>query len=140
VTGDPPRQARAGRWQRALLLAAGSVSLALGVVGVVVPVLPTTPFLIVAAYCYARSSTRCYRWLVGNRVFGRYLSDYLGGRGVSWKVKAATLILLWVVITLSAVFFTQQLWVRALLFSVAAGVTVHVATLRGRKREGTRHP
>ena len=60
-----------------------------------VPVLPTTPFLILAAICYARGSVGCYRWLVTNRVFGRYLDDYLHGRGVSWRVRAAALAFLW---------------------------------------------
>ena len=109
----------------------GSLALALGVVGVVVPVLPTTPFLILAAVCYARSSARCYRWLVTNRVFGRYLDDYLRGRGVSWKIKACALVFLWVVISLSALLFVDALWLRILLFVVALGVTVHVVTLRG---------
>ena len=127
---------RAGRLRRTFFLVAGSVFLATGVVGVVVPVLPTTPFLILAAFCYARSSSRCYRWLISNRVFGRYLNDYLCGRGISWKVKAGTLLFLWGVITPSAIFFVEQLWARVLLFVVAAGVTVHVWTLRGRKRDG----
>jgi uncharacterized membrane protein YbaN (DUF454 family) len=73
---------------------------------------------------------------VTNRVFGRYLSDYINGRGVSWKVKAGTLLLLWVVMTLTAVFFVEQLWVRVLLFVIAAGVTAHVALLKGRTRDG----
>jgi uncharacterized membrane protein YbaN (DUF454 family) len=104
----------------------------------VVPVLPTTPFLILTALCYARGSSRCYRWLVTNRLFGRHLDDYLSGRGVSWKVKAGTLVFLWGVITVSAVLFVHQLWVRVLLFVIAAAVTVHVVTLKSRGR-GCRH-
>jgi uncharacterized membrane protein YbaN (DUF454 family) len=97
-----------------------------------VPVLPTTPLLILAAVCYSRSSNRCYRWLVTNRVFGRYLDDYLRGRGVSWKVKAGTLVFLWAVITLTAVLFAHALWLKILLFAIAVGVTAHVVTLKGR--------
>ncbi len=55
--------------------------------GVVVPVLPTTPFLILSALCYARSSDRYYRWLLTNRLFGRYLDDYLHGRGILGESK-----------------------------------------------------
>jgi len=120
------------------LFVAGSLFLALGMVGVVIPVLPTTPFLLLAAICYGRSSERSYRWLTTNRLFGRYLSDYLQGRGISWKVKTPALVLLWGVITLSAVLFVSQWWARALLFLVAVGVTVHIVTLKG--RNGQRIP
>ena len=132
----PPPPVCSGRLRRTFFLIAGSVFLATGVVGIAVPVLPTTPFLILAAFCYARSSSRCYRWLVTNRFFGSYLNDYLCGRGVSWKVKAGTLVFLWVVIALTAVFFVEQLWVRVLLLMVAAGVTLHVALLKSRARDG----
>ena len=93
-----------------------------------------------AAICYGRSSERSYRWLLSNRLFGRYVDDYLHGRRISWKVKTVTLILLWGVITLSAVLFVSQWWVRALLLVVAVGVTVHVVTLRGRGDQRQRMP
>lgn len=125
-----------GRLKRAVFLVAGSLFLVAGLVGIAVPVLPTTPFLILAALCYARSSARCYRWLLTNRLFGRHLSDYLRGRGVSWRVKAATLGFLWVVIALSAVFFVGQLWLRVLLFVIATGVTVHIVLIKGRTQDG----
>jgi uncharacterized membrane protein YbaN (DUF454 family) len=133
---DPsPCSVRAGRLLRVLLLIVGSLLLAIGVIGIVVPVLPTTPFLVLAALCYGRSSTRCYRWLVTNRVFGRHLDDYLRGRGVSWKVKALTLAFLWVTIACTAVFFVDMLWLRILLFVIAAIVTAHVVTLRRRRSD-----
>jgi uncharacterized membrane protein YbaN (DUF454 family) len=131
-----PEGRRRSPLRRALFLVSGFLFLTLGVIGVVVPVLPTTPFLILAALCFARSSVRCYRWLLTNRVFGRYLDDYLCGRGVSRRVKAGVLVFLWAVITLSAVVFVDRLWLRVLLFVVAAGVTVHVVLLKGRKRDG----
>jgi len=93
-----------------------------------------------AAICYGRSSERSYRWLLSNRLFGRYVDDYLHGRWISWKVKTVTLILLWGVITLSAVLFVSRWWVRALLLVVAVGVTVHVVTLRGRGDQRQRMP
>jgi uncharacterized membrane protein YbaN (DUF454 family) len=117
-------------------MVAGSVLLATGIAGVLVPVLPTTPFLILAALCYARGSERCYAWLTTNRVFGRYLGDYLRGRGVPRSVKAVVLVFLWAVITLSAVLLVDQLWLRVVLFVVAIGVTFHVLLLRGRTGDG----
>jgi uncharacterized membrane protein YbaN (DUF454 family) len=124
-----------GVLRQALFLVAGCLLLATGVVGIVVPVLPTTPFLLLAALCFARSSVRCHRWLLGNRFFGRYLNDYLSGRGVPGKVKAGVLAFLWLVITLSAVFLAQDLWLRIVLFAVACGVTVHVLLLKVRPRD-----
>ena len=135
MVADPsPRPVCHGRLRRALLLVAGSVFLVLGMVGIAVPVLPTTPFLILAAVCYGRSSLRCYRWLTTNRVFGRHLDDYLHGRGISWRVKAGTLAFLWVVIACTAIFFVDALWLRILLFVIAVGVTAHVVTLKARER------
>lgn len=118
-----------------VLLAAGSLFLGLGILGVAVPVLPTTPFLILAAICYARSSMRCYRWLVTNRVFGRYLDDYLQGRGIPWKVKASALLLLWGVIGCTAFLVVDAWWLRVLLLVIATGVTIHIVTLKSRGRQ-----
>jgi len=117
---------------RAALVVVGSVFLVVGAVGVVVPILPTTPFLLLAALCYSRGSKRWYRWLVGNRVFGRYLSDYLCGKGVPLRVKVVALVFLWGVIGASAVFFVDRLWVRILLIAVAVGVTVHILLVKGK--------
>lgn len=111
----------------------GSIFLGVGVIGIVVPVLPTTPFLILTAICYARGSVGCYRWLVTNRVFGRHLDDYLHGRGVSWRVKLGALVLLWSVITVTAILLVDALWLRILLFVIAAAVTAHIVTIKGRK-------
>ena len=135
MAADPLlRPISSGRLRRVLLLVVGSFFLTLGMVGIVVPVLPTTPFLILAAICYGRSSVSCYRWLTTNRVFGRHLDDYLHGRGVSWRVKAGTLAFLWVVITCTAVLFVSALWLRSLLFVIAIGVTTHVVMLKARRR------
>lgn len=121
-----------------VLLVAGSLCLAVGLVGVAVPVLPTTPFLILAAICYARSSDRCYCWLMTNRVFGRYLDDYVHGRGVPWRVRIGTLVLLWGVITATAILWVHALWLRILLFFIAAAVTTHLVMLRGRGGKGVK--
>lgn len=132
---SPPAPVCSGRLRRALFVVAGSLSLGIGLVGVVVPVLPTTPFLILATICYARGSSRGYRWLVTNRLFGRYLSDYLCGRGVSLKAKAGALVLLWTVIGVTTILLTDRLWLRVLLPVIAAGVTVHVLMLKSRERD-----
>lgn len=119
--------------KRALLLTAGMSSLALGVVGIVVPVLPTTPFLLLAAACFLRSSRRLHDWLVSHRVLGAFIADYLQHRAVPRRTKIVAVAVLWAGIGLSA-YVVQNVWVRLALLAVAVGVTVHLATLKNLKR------
>lgn len=128
-------RSRAMRWS---LLFAGTLCLGLGLFGILVPVLPTTPFLLLAAACYARGSQRFYCWLMNNRLFGTYIRSYREGRGLPLRVRAFTITMLWLTIGLTALFFVNETWMRILLLFIAAAVTVHVASLRpkeGRKRE-----
>ncbi len=115
---------------RAILVVVGTVSLALGIAGVFLPLLPTTPFILLAAACYARSSRRFYDWLVTNRLFGRYVSNYLELRGIPAKVKVVVLLALWITIGCSAAFAVDALWARALLLFVAIAVSAHILSLR----------
>lgn len=123
------------RLLRALLIGLGSLSLALGVVGIVVPLLPTTPFLILAAACYLRSSERLYRWLTRNRVLGDYLHHYHRGNGIPLKVKVLALGCLWVSILASTwLVIPEHLpWGKALLLAIALGVTVQILRIRTRR-------
>jgi len=118
--------------KRQLLLAAGTLSLAIGIVGIVVPLLPTTPFLLLAAGCYLRSSQRFYNWLMGNRFFGNYIRNYIEGRGMPLRIKVLTVLLLWLAIGLSIAFAVQSLVIRIILISIAVGVTVHIALIKKR--------
>lgn len=115
---------------RILLIVCGTIATTLGVIGIIVPLLPTTPFLLLAAACYARSSERFYNWLLNNRLFGRYVKDYIERRGISLKAKVFTLVLLWVTIICSAVFATDTTWIRILLFAIAAAVTTHILLIK----------
>jgi hypothetical protein len=111
------------------LLLIGALSVALGIVGILVPVLPTTPFLLVAAYCFARSSDRFYQWLVTNRWFGEYIRNYREGRGIPLREKAVALSAMWLTIGLAVVFSLSAWWARSLLLGIAIGVTVHLVRL-----------
>ena len=112
-----------------LLVAAGFISVGIGVVGVVVPLLPTTPFLLLAAYCFLRGSPRWHAWLLGNRVFGRYIHDYLTQRAVPRRTKIAALVVLWVCLIVSAALV--RIWYVALILAVIGiAVTIHILRLR----------
>jgi uncharacterized membrane protein YbaN (DUF454 family) len=124
--------------KRRLLIAAGTLCTGLGIVGIFVPILPTTPFLLLAAACYMRSSERFYRWLTNNRVFGAYVRNYIEGRGMPMRIKVLTILLLWLTIGLSVTFAVQNSVTRIILISIAVGVTVHIVLIRKRKAEPTR--
>ncbi|MAE11244.1 MAG: hypothetical protein CL876_04945 [Dehalococcoidales bacterium] len=116
--------------KRILLVAAGTLLTTLGVIGIVVPILPTTPFLLLAAACYLRSSPKSYNWLLNNRILGAYINNYLRGKGMPLKVKLFTVVLLWVTIGLSIVFAVQGLVMRLILGLVVAGVTIHIVRIK----------
>lgn len=111
------------------------MSTGLGIIGIFVPILPTTPFLLLAAACYMRSSERFYRWLTSNRVFGAYVSNYIEGRGMPVRIKIFTTLLLWLTIGLSITFAVENLVIRIVLICIAVGVTVHIALIRKRRVE-----
>lgn len=113
---------------KALLIAAGTASVGAGVVGIFVPLLPTTPFLLLAAACYAKSSPRLYRWLHENRWFGVYLTNYRAGRGMPLRGKIATIAGVWIIIGISII-VVPSLVARLVLIAVVFGVTLHLMRL-----------
>ena len=113
-----------------MLISAGVVSVVLATVGIFVPLLPTTPFLLLAAACFIRSSDRLYRWLTSNRYLGPYIKNYRDYKAVTRFTKVMTLILLWGTLGFSAIWVISSLVVRVLLFLVGVGVTAHVLRLR----------
>jgi len=117
------------RLWRALLVACGTLSVSLGVLGIFLPLLPTTVFLLLGAACYARSSERFYLKLLNNRVLGPYIRSSREGRGMRRRDKAITLGLLWVGIGATMIWSVDATWLRLLLGAIATGVTVHVVKL-----------
>ncbi|MFH1185242.1 MAG: YbaN family protein [Chloroflexota bacterium] len=115
---------------RPLLITIGTLSVALGVVGMFIPILPTTPFLLLAAACYARSSDRFLHWLLYNRWFGSYIRNYREGRGMPRTTKILTLAALWLTLGISAAFAVSGWWVRLLLVVIGIGVTVHLLRIQ----------
>ncbi len=118
------------RLKKALLITGGSVSVVLGVVGMFLPLLPTTPFLLLAAWCYSRSSERFYHWLLTNRWCGEYIRNYREGRGISRQNKIAALSLLWLTMLLTMIFAVSLWWVRGILTIIGVSVTVHILRIK----------
>ncbi|MBX0359505.1 YbaN family protein [Halobacillus sp. Nhm2S1] len=98
---------------RVLLIVIGSISLVLGVLGIVLPLVPTTPFLLLTGACYVRSSDRLYNWLMSNKWFGSYIKNYKAGRGIPVRAKVSLLIMIWFSFLFSAFYITSYPLLRA---------------------------
>jgi uncharacterized membrane protein YbaN (DUF454 family) len=115
------------RW---LLMGAGFLLVAIGVLGIFLPLLPTTVFFLLAAACFGRSSPSAYRWLTTNRFFGRYLRDYRERRGATLGTKLFSIATLWAGMGFSAFLLEPPIWVDAMLAAIALGVTWHLVSLK----------
>ncbi len=109
-----------------LYITGGIASLALALIGVFVPLLPTTPLLLLSVYLFSKSSKRLHDWTLNNRIFGRYLRNYRDGRGIPWKTKIISITLLWLTISIS-IYTVGQLYLRIILLIVAVVITVHLS-------------
>lgn len=119
------------RW---VLIIAGTLSLGLGIVGIFLPLLPTTPLLLLSATCYARSSKRFYNWLLNNKWFGNYIKNYREGKGVPLKVKFLSISFLWIAIGYAVIFVVHILLGRIILILIAVGVTIHILSIKTLKQ------
>jgi uncharacterized protein len=128
---NPPSRTFLGR---VMWIAAGTFFLIIGFIGVAIPLLPTTPFLLLSAACYLRGSKIMYDRLLENRIFGKYLKDYYEKRGVPMRVKIGSVVFLWCTIGLSIIII-GDLIIDIVLMIVAAGVTLHIASLKTRIHE-----
>jgi uncharacterized membrane protein YbaN (DUF454 family) len=127
---------KGNRVTRGFWLVAGVICVVLGTVGIVLPILPTTPFLLAAAACFCKSSTRMYNWLLNNKWFGEYIRNYKEGRGISMKTKITALTVLWITIGISIVFLLNRLLpsqlvlpMQLIMVAIAIGVSVHILKL-----------
>lgn len=110
---------------RYTLLVIGWVSVALGVIGIFLPVLPTTPFLLLAAACFVRSSRRFYIWLVEHPRLGPWLRDYLDGNGIPLRGKVYAITAMWISIAISC-WLVPLPWARAAMLTSAVLVTLYI--------------
>jgi hypothetical protein len=100
---------------KTLLIVLGSISLLIGIIGIVVPGLPTTPFLLLTAGLYLKSSDKLYNKLVTNKILGKYILNYQKNKAISLSTKIYSISIMWVMISISSVFFIQHGYVKILL-------------------------
>ena len=108
---------------------AGTLALLLAILGIFLPLLPTTPFLLLASACYLRGSSRMHQWLLGNRLFGPYLANLQAGRGIPMRAKIIALAFMWTSLAISA-WYVPLPWVRPLLLIPGIGVTWHLLRMK----------
>lgn len=114
------------RW---LLIIIGLLSTGLGIIGIFVPLLPTTPFLLLAAACFARSSERFHTWLVNHNHLGPMIRGYLDGSGIPLRAKRIAVALVWLTLPPSALLLVPPVWAKLLLILLAISITWYLLRL-----------
>ncbi|OYT16955.1 MAG: hypothetical protein B7C24_05290 [Bacteroidetes bacterium 4572_77] len=117
-----------------MLIILGSLSLALGIIGIFLPLLPTTPFLLLSAFFYSKSSPVFYNKLVNNTILGPYIKTYLNGNGIPLKTKIIALLFLWATLISSMYIFRDTLIISIILIFVGIGVSTHIIMIKTYKK------
>jgi len=120
---------------RYLYFISGVLLVAIGVIGIFLPILPTTIFLILASACFLKSSPKANEWLRNHKVLGMYIKNYQDKSGLTIKSKIFNIAFLWIMISASAIFFTELWYIRLLLLAIAIGVTIHLVMVKTKKIE-----
>lgn len=111
-------------------LTSGFLLVGIGVIGIFLPILPTTIFLILASACFMKSSPKANEWLKNNKFLGAYLRNYQDKTGLTLTAKVINISVLWISISLSAYFLTDELYIKLLLLAIAIGVTIHLVMIK----------
>ncbi len=112
-----------------LLIVVGCCSLAVGIVGIFLPLLPTVPLLLLAAACFARSSDKFHKWLINHAQLGPMISPFLENRGLPAHAKVKAVLLLWTSLLISIFFFIPLLWVDLLVCGIGVAVSIYLIRL-----------
>jgi uncharacterized membrane protein YbaN (DUF454 family) len=118
-----------------LFIVLGFISVALGFLGIFLPLLPTTPFLLLSAYLFAKSSVRWHNWLLNHKRLGVYIRQFQVDKSIPLRIKIISISMLWITITCSAFFAVDKLGIRLLLFAIAIGVSIHILSFKTTKKE-----
>ena len=116
--------------KKIILISLGSLFLLLAIIGLLLPVFPTTPFLLLATACYMRSSETLYNKIISHKQFGPLVKNYLNDRSITRKTKIVAVSSLWVFMSFSAYFFVTYLWAQVMMFLTALGVSLYLLSLK----------
>ena len=112
----------------------GTISLGLGILGIFLPLLPTTPFLLLTAALYFKGSPRLYQWLLNHKYFGTYIRNFRENKAIPLRAKIISLLLMWGTMLYCIFFLIPLVWVKILLFLIAAGVTYDILSFKTLKK------
>lgn len=115
--------------KRFILAAFGLIALSLGVLGIVLPVLPTTPFLLLASYLFLKSSAKLHFWLIHHSVLGSYIYNYITYRAIPKKTKILGISVLWATLSVS-IYLVSHPYITAVLVLIGIGVTIHLLHMK----------
>lgn len=118
------------RW---LYIILGTISLILGVIGIFLPLLPTTPFLLLTAYLYFKSSPKAYNWLISQKYLGPYIINFREKKIIPVRAKVFSISLMWACIIYCVIFVVEKLWMRILLIAIVVGVTIHILSFKSKE-------
>lgn len=119
-----------------IMLGSGHLCVALGTAGIFLPLLPTTPFLLLAIFFYARSSKKFHDWLMNHKVLGLYIRDFMDGKGVPLRAKVIAISMIWLVIGTSVIFFVPVMIGKVSMLVIALAVTIYLISLPVKKTTG----
>lgn len=116
--------------KRLFFLSLGMTFFGIGAAGAVLPVLPTTPFILVSVFCFGKSSKKAEMWISDNKYFGSYIENYKTKKGVPLDIKLKSIVFLWIMLTASSLIFSNQNYLFILLIIVGIAVTAHIMLLK----------
>jgi uncharacterized membrane protein YbaN (DUF454 family) len=128
-----PQSVQLTGFYRYFYLISGILLVAIGFIGIFLPILPTTIFLILASACFIKSSPRTNEWLRNHKILGMYIRNYQDKSGLAIKSKIFNILFLWIMILSSAFFFTEEFFIKLLLIVIAIGVTIHLLMIKTKK-------
>ncbi|MFC1973979.1 YbaN family protein [Chloroflexota bacterium] len=110
---------------RISLIIVGTLFTGLGIIGIFVPILPTTPFLLLAIACYSKSSKTLYDWLINNKWLGNYIRNYIERKVIPLKLKVFVIALIWITIGSTIAFAVNTIAIRVILIIIAVSVSIY---------------
>lgn len=117
-------------WVRFLFITVGVISLILGIVGVVTPVLPTTPFILLSGYCFARGSERFHDWILAHRYFGPMIRAFRDEKRIPLKAKIFATVMIVVTMSVTSIFFVKKIYAIAAMATVGLLVVTYIWTFK----------
>ena len=120
---------------RVILVVIASISVVLGIIGIFVPLLPTTPFLLLSAALYAKSSDKLYNWLLNHRILGNYIRSFREEKAITLRVKVTAILTMWLTMGFSILFVVNHKWyLQVILAVIALGVTIHIISYKTKRK------